>query len=189
MNLDLDPFTYITGVAGLLGLLIQFKDGFAEHREIRRTIVLLIVGIFVGSLLSAIKGIKIDLGASISPINALIAFTALVVGFVAVAATFTGDAERRGELFGFTALGGLLVLVLVAGAGIASSTGGRPSAEQLSLEELMNLADNADSRGNFERAIFMLERARQTMPLKDERREVLSRREKAIKEKQVAQPQ
>ena len=47
MNLDLDVFTYITGIAGLLGLVLQLKDAFPEHRETRKTIVLLVLGIFL----------------------------------------------------------------------------------------------------------------------------------------------
>lgn len=187
MNLDLDAFTYITGLAGLLGLFIQFKDGFAEHREARKTIVFLLLGIFVGSLISAARGIKVDFGASISPINALVAFVAVVVAFVAVVAIFTREAERRGEMFGFTAFGALVLLVLVLGAAIASSTDTRRIAEQLTLEELITLADSAETRGSYERALFMLEKARTGMDPSDARRQVLAEREKVVKQKQVGQ--
>ena len=46
------PFTIVAGIAGILGLILTLSDAFPEHREIRKTVFLLVLGVFVGALVS-----------------------------------------------------------------------------------------------------------------------------------------
>ena len=92
MNLDFDAFTYITGIAGLLGLMLQLKDSFPEYREVRKTIVLLVIGVFVGSIISSLKGVKVDFATSIGSFEILVAVFVAVLAVVAIAGAFTRKA-------------------------------------------------------------------------------------------------
>ncbi|MGH7231865.1 MAG: hypothetical protein ACREJU_10980, partial [Nitrospiraceae bacterium] len=150
----MDTFTYITGIAGLLGLLLQLKDAFPEHRELRKTVVLLVIGVFVGSLVASVRSVKIDFGGSISPFTALIAVFVAVLVTVAISATFTQDASRRNDLFGFTAAGTLALFILLL-FGVTGSEDSRAERQrrQLTIEELLELSNVHVSRNNFERAI------------------------------------
>jgi hypothetical protein len=187
MQLDLDTFTYITGIAGLLGLALQLKDVFPEHRETRKTIVMLVIGVFVGSLVSALRGVRVEFGATIAPSQVLVAVFVAVLAFAAVVAAFTKDPQRRGELFAFTGIGTAALFLLLVFVGMGSLEDNRAERErqQISLEELITLADLAVSRQNFERALLLLGEAKRRLPPRDERAKLLSDREGEVKNLQV----
>ena len=69
----MDKFTIITGIAGLLGVLLQFKDAFPEHRETRKAIVLLLLGVFVGSMVATLLNSQFSVTVPLSPFGLLIA--------------------------------------------------------------------------------------------------------------------
>jgi hypothetical protein len=187
MNLDLDVFTYITGVAGLLGLALQLKDAFPEHREIRKTIVVLVFGIFLGSLISAIRGVRLDIGATLSPTQILIGVFTAVLAFVAVVAAFAREPQRRIGLFAFTGIGtvALFVLLLATGLGSVEDSRAQREREQINLEELLMLADNSIAKENYERALILLAEAKKRLPRKDERMKILEHREAEVRAQQV----
>ncbi|HZW25429.1 MAG TPA: hypothetical protein VFF26_08090 [Gallionella sp.] len=188
MNLDFDVFTYITGIAGLLGLVLQIKDSFPEHRETRKTIVVLVMGIFLGSAIASLKGVKVEFGATITPVQVLVGIFVSVLAIVAIAAAFTKDSMRRSEMFTFTGIGTAALFVLLLFTGMSSVEDGRAEREkqQISFDELLILSDLAASRESFERSLFLLGEAKRRLPLKDERIKVLEQRERDIKAKQVA---
>lgn len=187
MNLDFDAFTYITGIAGLLGLMLQLKDSFPEHREVRKTIVLLVLGIFIGSVFTSLKGVKVDFEGSISPFEVLVAVFVAVLGVVAIAGAFTREANRRSELFAFSGLGTLALFVLLMFGGLGSLEGSRAERDrkQVNIEELLELSALNSSHGSYERALLFLEEARSRLQQKDERRKALDDRIQDIKRKQV----
>jgi hypothetical protein len=187
MNLDFDTFTYITGIAGLLGLMLQLKDSFPEHREARKIIVLLVIGTFVGSSISSLKGIKVDLGASISPFEILVAVFVAVLATIAIAGAFTREANRRSELFAFSGFGtlALFVLLMFGGAGSLEENRAERDRKQVTIEELLELSTLHASRGSYERSLHFLEEAKSRLPKMDERREALDARIQDIKRKQV----
>lgn len=187
MNLNLDAFTYITGIAGLLGLVLQLKDSFPTHREARKTIVTLVIGIFVGSLITSLKGIKVEFGDTVAPSQVLIAVFVAVLAVVAIIAAFTKEAQRRGELFAFTGLGtaALFILLLFTGMGSISDERAEREQRQVSLEELLSLSEMAAAKANFERALQLVGEAKRRLPPRDERLKILEDRERSLKARQI----
>ena len=187
MQLNLDTFTYITGIAGLLGLVLQLKDAFPEHREARKAIVMLVIGVFVGSLISALRGVKVDFGATVSPSQVLVGVFVAVLAFVAVVAAFTREPQRRIELFAFTGIGTVALFFLLLFVSMDSVADSRAERErqQINLEELVTLVDLAVAKQSYERALVLLGEARRRLPPKDERAKLLVDRESEIKNLQV----
>lgn len=183
MNVNVDAFTYITGIAGLLGLVLQFKDSFPEHRDLRKNVVLLVIGVFVGSLITTFKGVKADFGASITGYQALIGVLLAVLVFVSAVAAFTKDGTRRAELFTFTAFGTGVLLLLLLGGAVASS---KSIDERTSLEELLYLSNYEIEHKNYERALMFLDEAKTRLSENDDRRKDLDDREAQIKKMQIS---
>jgi hypothetical protein len=165
-----------------LGLVLQFKDSFPEHRDLRKNVVLLVIGVFVGSVITSFKGVKADFGGSITPYQSLIGVVLAVLVFVCVVAVFTKDNGRRGDLFVFSAFGtGVLLLLLIGGAMAASKS----ADERASLEELLYLVNYEVEHRSYERALMFLEEAKSRLETTDDRRKDLDNREEQIKKMQV----
>jgi len=188
MNLDLDSFTYITGIAGLLGLLLQFKDSFPEHRDIRKSVVLIVIGVFVGSLVSSLRGVKVDFGTTISPFEVLVGVYASVLAIIAMLGALSSDGKRRYELFSFAGLGTVGLFVLLLFGSMVSGVDSREERErkQLTIEELMELSNANAARGNYDRALYFIDLAKLRIPRSDERFKSLESRVSEIKIKQVS---
>lgn len=187
MNIDFDAFTYITGIAGLLGLILQLKDSFPEHREARKTVVLLVIGIFVGSVVASLKGVRVEFGGSIRPFEILVAVFVVVLATIAIVGTFTRESTRRSELFVFSGFGALALFVLLFVGSIGSLNEGHAERERkrVNIEELLELSALQASRGSFERSLLFLEEAKSRLPQEDERHKALEDRIQDIKRKQV----
>ena len=182
MNVNFDAFTYITGIAGLLGLVLQFKDSFPEHRDLRKNVVLLVIGVFVGSVIASFKGVKVDFGGSITAYQGLVGVVLALLVFVSVVAAFTKDGPRRGELFAFAGFGtGFLLLLLIGGAAASSKS----ADERASLEELLYLVNYEVEHRNYDRALMFLGDAKSRLATTDDRRKDLDNREEQIKKMQV----
>ena len=187
MNIDFDAFTYITGIAGLLGRMLQLKDSFPEHREARKTLVLIVIGIFIGSVITSLKGVEVEFGASISPFEVLVSVFVAVLAVVAIAGAFTKETVRRSELFAFSGFGtlALFVLLMLGGVGSLEENRAERDRKQVNIEELLELSALQASRGSFERTLLLLEEAKSRLPQKDGRRKALDERAQELKRKQV----
>jgi hypothetical protein len=190
MNLDLTSFTYITGIASLLGLLLQVRDAFPGHREARKTIVVLVIGVFVGTLVSSLTGLKVDFGATVTPFHVLVAAFVSVLALVSIVAAFTADEDRRLGLFTFAGIGTFALFMLLAFGSVTSEgpTYSQVMAEKerISLEELLTLSSLAEARSDFSRALIHIKEAKRRLSANDERLRVLEQRESDLKSKQVA---
>ena len=69
-------FIYITGIASLLGLVLQLKDVFPKYQNLRKNILLVVLGTFIGSLVGGIRIVQVNLSTQKSLIEVL----ALVIG-------------------------------------------------------------------------------------------------------------
>lgn len=187
MNLDLDAFTYITGLIAVLGFVLQLVDVFPEHRETRKTIVLLVIGLFVGSLVSALRGVKVDIGATLSSTDIIKFVIMSLVVVLAVTGGFTHEPQRRMELFLAALIGTGVVVLLLFGTGIMSSQDSRAERErqQISLDELLMLAETSVSKENYERGLMFFLEAKGRIPHEDKRRKILEQREAEVQDMQM----
>lgn len=187
MNLDLDAVAYISLVATLLGLVLQFKDVFPEHREARKAILLVVFGIFLGSIVSALRGVKVDFGPTLNSSDIVkVAFTSLVV-ILAVIGAFTSESQRRMELLLAALICSGVVVLLLAGTAMVSSQDDldKRHRQRISLDELLMLADASISKENYDRGLMFLQEAKGRISSVDERRKYLEQRETEVRAMQM----
>jgi len=63
---DISYFSYITGIASLLGFTAQALDWFPKHKELRKFTTALLLGVFVGSLSTIFSYSHITFSVSIT---------------------------------------------------------------------------------------------------------------------------
>jgi len=187
MGLDLDAFTYITGIAGLLGLVLQLKDTFPQHRETRKTVVLLVLGVFLGSLVSSLRSVKVDLSTTVTPFSVLVGVFVAVLAVIVVAAVLSSEHSKREQLFMVTGLGTFALMILLFFGTLVSGLDSQSDREtrRLTIDELLEMSSQHLGRKNFDRSIFFLEQARQRVPKTDSRYKSIQTRIDDVKAKQV----
>ena len=153
----MDTFTLVTGLASLFGFVIQAFDIFPKLGRARQTVVLLLVGIFVGSLLRAIDPASIRLNLQITRFTVVITLFAVGVTCFLIAAAFTSDAAKRGEFYVIAGIG-FFVFILFYIFGSIEPAGLNPIDEKqrITIIELQTLADRALQNKDFERALIHL---------------------------------
>jgi hypothetical protein len=144
----MEAFTIISGVAGILGLVLQIRDAFSEHKEIRQFATFLVFGIFLGSLIASLLNSRIILPGALSPFAILIAASFIILALLILIAAFTADATKRHELYEVTGIGAMAFLMILFFGGIFSLP--RPSAD-LTIDELLEISSYHADRRNFER--------------------------------------
>ena len=101
-------FIYITGFASLLGLILQLKDVFPKYRNLRKNILLVVLGTFIGSLLGGLRIVQIDLFTQQSPtqIIALIIGigSCIIIGILTIGIILIKDTKKHEIFFGSLAL-------------------------------------------------------------------------------------
>lgn len=148
----------VSGIATLLGLFLQLRDVFPEHREVRRTTVVLLVGVFFGTLISSFFTLKSTFPASVSTLTVAVCVFLLVICFLVIVACFSADRQKREELFAVAGISGFAVLVLL----FFNALGQRPVSDcRLTNffrdDEVIRMAEREEEEGNFQRAITFLE--------------------------------
>ncbi len=186
--MDIGLFTYITGIATLLGFVLQFRDVFPDHRELRKTVVLVIMGVFAGTLLGALQRVNVTVATPLTWFPVLVAALLLILFIILVGALFAQEKERRKELY--IAFGWFLVAVLfVLLIGPLVTRELPKETQSLSTDELLILVDSNLSKGNYDAAIRWLECIRDRVSRQDPRFESATKRIDELKQKQLAQPQ
>ena len=186
--MDIGLFTYITGIATLLGFVLQFRDVFPEHRELRKKVVLVIMGVFVGTLLGALQRVNVTVAAPLTWFPVLVGALLLMLFIILLGALFAQEKERRKELY--IAFGWLLVAVLIVLlVGWLATRESLKETKSLSTDELLILVDSNVSKGNYDAAIRWLECIRDRVSRLDQRFESATERIDELKRKQLAQPQ
>lgn len=189
MNFNIDVFNYITGVATLVGLFFQFKDLFPEHREVRKTIVILVTGIFIGTMLSTIKGIKVDIGASVQLADIVIIALVCILMLATTVAIFTTDQVRRNDTYGLLFGGAVLLVGILLFKGLAAvgETNADREQKQINLEEIVQLANTASTHGDYQRALLWLDAAKSRVINDPERSQAIEKRERDVRKKQLGE--
>jgi hypothetical protein len=164
-------FTLITGIASIISLAIQLFDLFPQFRRQRQAFLLVISGIFIGSVIRGINISPVQISFQPSGFSLLIGFIAIAVTAVLITAASSKDRVKRMELYAAAGVGALLLaLILFFGSMVEATkqSGSGIDREHLTLSELSVLADRAESQGDLDRAVSYLEAIASKMDPKDE---------------------
>lgn len=147
----------IVGLAiAVLGIILQLADAFPEHRETRKVIVVLAIGVALGMVASASAGATYNVTGNVDAKWALLfGLVALVSLFGLLAIFANSEAGQQIAAFGACGVGVLFVLT-----GIAIGLGSQREVYTYSTDEVLQLASSAEQRGQYELAITRLEEAR-----------------------------
>lgn len=143
-------------IIAVVGIVLQVADAFPEHRETRKAVVLLALGVFMGIAASALAGAKYEITGDVDRRFILLYILAGVGGLFALIAVMIADEKRR-DVASSTA-GVFAALFVVSGIAISLGTISRP--DQYSADEILLLANSAEQRGQYETAIDRLEEFR-----------------------------
>jgi len=185
MNIGL--FAYITGIATLLGLFLQFKDVFPQHRETRKNVIFIILGVFIGTLIGIFQSINITLAVPLSGVHLLVGGFIIVLFFVLIAAAFTSDNQKRSHLLGTSfGIGSLLFIILF---GYFLSQSPNLASQKITNDELLLLSDSNREKRNFEKSIYFLEKVKENLSPGDPRSEILKGKIFELKKMQIGDKQ
>lgn len=153
----IDTFTLVTGLATLISFAVQVWDLFPRLGKWRESTFLLLLGVLFGSFLRAFDASRIVMDVKVSfGVVVLISLSAFIVAFLALAAD-AKDAQRRGEYYVVSIVGGLAWAVALIGVAIGNIPGNTYNFPDLSVSELSYLADRAEQTKDYDRAIARLE--------------------------------
>lgn len=175
--MDLTIFGTIIAV---VGLTLQFTDAFAQHPEMKKAIVFLSFGMFLGIAASAALGARYHITGNVDR-SYLLLFS--IVGcalFCAVLAYITNDENRR-------AVAGIAALCFGAAfllTGIAYGFAGRDPTPSYSFEEVAALAERAERIGDYETALQRLRELEDRVET-DQARDAISQRVASVQSKQI----
>jgi len=187
--MEFTTFTYITGIATLLGFAIQIFDVFPSHSAVRSNILILVVGVFLGSVIGALDASEIKLEATVNGFNIIVVLVVSVIIVSLLIATMSYDPRKRGEMYWVAGLGTpLLLLLLFAGSlGRIDHEADRIRNEKsrITISELLSLSELATNNKNYERALSHLSSVRSRLSLEDRRYDIILGKIELLKEQQV----
>lgn len=145
--------TLVAFVIAVVGIVLQLADAFPEHRETRKVIVYLSLGVFVGVAVSALLGATYNVTGDVDRRFALLYGLAAIGGVFGLLAVFSQSDQRQQMAAGmaFASAG----LFLVTGFAVALGSGDR--VPRYSTDEILLLADSAEQAGQFQTAIDRLQ--------------------------------
>jgi len=185
-------FAYISGIITLLGFLLQLKDIFPAHRESRKTLLLLVAGIFLGSVITSLQAVQLTVQIPDHPLVVfgyiVLVTLALFLFVVALVAITTTDNERKKHFLSFFG-GGLPLFFIIGFVMILASATPTSTNNQLSVDEILMASKQRLEQKNYDRAIALLEIALSKVDVKDSRHASLLQQIEMIKKLQVAQIQ
>ena len=189
--MSLGLFTYITGVATLLALFLQLWDILPQYRETRKTVLLITLGVFAGTVLGTLQKVNISFGAV--NLFSIVAAALILIMFISlVAAIAVKDREKRGELyvvFGWIAFAVLLTMPLdIWHTRATKEPNPEVQSKTLSTDELIVLVDTNAGKMNYERAIFWLKEFQEKVGGNDSRYKIIKQRISDLKTKQIIKP-
>jgi len=141
--------TVVGFIIAVVGIVLQVADAFPEHRETRKVIVVLAMGVFVGIVASALLGAKYQITGNVDRQFALLyglAGAGCVFGLIAI---LVGEDKRRQV----AVAGAAAAAVLFCLAGFFVAVGSSKDVYNYSADEVLLLANDAERRGQYETAI------------------------------------
>lgn len=161
--MNTDYFIYITGVAALAGFVLQIFNVFQGYKNIRNSISFILLGVFVGSIISKFEpntikfNIAIDGYMIIVTLFIIVILTSLVVGLI------NRNKIRKKELFTVSGIALTVFLIILFAGSLPVPEKHELEMRNLSIEELIYVADKNEKKHNLERAIIHLEMIQGTM--------------------------
>ena len=150
--------TYITGIATLLGFVLQLKDVFPQHREARKGILYVCFGVFIGSIVGAINSIDIKLSHDYGLVSIVLVGVLIIIALALVVMTFiafnSSEHNQRSDLFNGVGFG-VFIFFCILGALAFSTSGIKGPDDKYSSAEKMVMAKYNLENKNYERAISL----------------------------------
>ncbi len=174
----MEYFTYITGIATLVGFALQVFDALPSYRSYRQKMFYLLLGLFLGSLVTAFDGSKISFTFEISGHVLLVA---LICAFIAWC-LYVAKNTHRDEFFVASGFGAMILLVVLAAGNIPRSN---DDFAKLTISELLQLSESSLRENDFDRAIKHQEMALKKVSPKDVRYPIIESKIEKIKTMQV----
>ena len=167
--MDISPFTYIAGIASVLGFILQVFNVFPKYGQLRKSLLLVILGFFAGSILGTFDSSSIVFKFEITRFTLLMGvFVLVIVGFL-VSAAFTNDLYKRNQLFGVAGVGTIIFIFVLLFGSLATLETPMQEKSKLTISELISLAEDAEHKGNYDRAIMHLESVKSRLGTGDPR--------------------
>lgn len=153
-----DPFTLVTGIASLLGFVLQVFDVFPRFSKLRHSAFLLFLGVFLGGLIRTIDPSGIKLTLELGGFAVLVAFFGGGILLLLIIAAFTSDYRKRGEFLGASGVGFFAFILFLMFGGVMSGAAENPAIEKqrLTVSELQDLTEKALRVEDSERAVMHL---------------------------------
>jgi len=185
-------FVLITGIASLISLVLQFSNLFPEYKEAKKTIMLIITGVFGGTLISVVQGTHVSISMNEVDPNAveklgmtiIIVILSVILGVILFTTLGTKEDKKRSDLLKILAWGSFIYIFIFF---IASITVFHTSMWLSSDEMLFLVTQNVD-HGNNERAIALLGQYKQQFSSSDPRFKDDNDKIKEIMNKQLLMP-
>lgn len=175
---DMDYFTYITGIATLVGLGMQIFDSLPTYRSYRQAIFYLLLGLFLGSLVTTFDGSKIKFSFELSG-YALLVF---LIAFVIVWTLHLAYKSERDEFFAVSGIGAFILVVVLAFGNLEPAIN---EAKKLTINELILLSKAAEEKQNYDRAIEHQMSILSKLHSSDSRRDSITKKIDELKENQL----
>jgi len=182
-------FTIITGIATLLGFILQIKGLFPQYRPYYTAATFILFGLTIGVGVTSITGMSIHLPASISSRNMLgillFGGTGLLIFLCFAAAAMLGDPQRRTEVSRIgSAVSGFLLFLLLFFVNTFFPPTQQEREQVFTYDEQVTCAVTAASHQNFDRALVILDHAVADLGLGDSRREIVDKLKSQIRSQQ-----
>ncbi|MDF7809575.1 Bax inhibitor-1/YccA family protein [Pontiellaceae bacterium B12219] len=151
-------------IASIVAILIQVKDKFHEKKELRDRIIYLTYGFTAGSLLGVLNKTEITIAdpvsiSSLAIIIALIAF-AVVLFIIAIGFIKNTDSDKNEGFLGTGSGVAVIILMLLVVLGFSTKKHEPRVENTVTYGEYRILVDQLRSDGQYERALELLEKAR-----------------------------
>lgn len=178
-------FTYISGTASLLGLALQLFNVFPKHAKFRNMLIILILGVFIGTLLNTLDPSHIVFDIKISGFTLFLTFMGIFALSFLIIGVSSKDQWRRDNLITIGVFGFIAFMFVLGISYVTSLTNPNMEKQKLTESEFLLLADSAEKNGNFERAIMHLESIKGRLEKYDIRNKKLEERINQTKMKQI----
>jgi phosphoglycerol transferase MdoB-like AlkP superfamily enzyme len=144
---------FISGIATILGFVLQALDAFSKHSELRKTLTTFIAGIFIGSVLGTLKSSNIALSIKLDGYTILLGVFIIIIITLLFLSARTDDESRRAEVYVAAAVATIIFLFILV-------FGSLKPYQSLTESELVMLAHIEAEKGEYARAITILNKAK-----------------------------